>query len=85
MQTGEIMSILQLARLGGSFSLLLLWLPLGLGVVACGVSVATLARGRKVSPAASRRALIVLILSAVPGSLCTLWYLASSAASILEH
>ena len=70
--------ITHLAHLGSSFGLLLLWLPLGLGIVACGVSVAALTRGREVSPASSRRALIALILSAVPGSLCTLWYLAFS-------
>jgi hypothetical protein len=68
----------RLAHLGSNLGLLALWLPLGLGIVACGVGVVALSRGREVSPAASRRALIALILSAVPGSLCTLCYLAFS-------
>ena len=60
-------------------SLLLFWLPLGLGAVACSIGVITLACGREHDPDASRRALIALILSAIPGCLCTLWYVAFSA------
>ena len=62
-------------------SLLLFWLPLGLGAVACSIGVITLACSRERDPDASRRALIALILSAIPGCLCTLWYVAFSAAS----
>lgn len=61
--------------------LLLFWLPIGLGAVACGIGVVTLAWSRERSPEASRRALIALLLSVVPGCLCTLWYLSSFAAS----
>ncbi len=62
-------------------NLLLFWLPLGLGAVACSIGVVTLACGRECDPDASRRALVALILSAVPGCLCTLWYAAISASS----
>jgi hypothetical protein len=58
--------------------LLLFWLPIGLGTLACGAGVATLACGRGRDPQAARRALIALLLSAVPGCLCTLWYLVFS-------
>ena len=64
--------------------LLLFWLPLGLGAVACGVGVVTLACSRECDPDAHRRALIALILSAVPGCLCTLWYLAFSVSPLLR-
>lgn len=70
---------LQTRRAAVSF--LLFWLPLGLGAVACSIGVITLAYGRERDPDASRRALIALILSAIPGCLCTLWYVAFSAAS----
>jgi hypothetical protein len=63
--------------------LLLFWLPIGLGTAACGIGVVTLAWSRERSPEASRRALIALLLSVVPGCLCTLWYLSSFAASPL--
>ncbi len=56
--------------------LLLFWLPIGLGTIACGAGVATLACGRGREPEASRRALIALVLSVAPGCLCTSWYLA---------
>jgi hypothetical protein len=56
--------------------LLLFWLPIGLGAIACGAGVATLTWGRNHCPAASRRALIALTLSVLPGCLCALWYLA---------
>jgi hypothetical protein len=62
-------------------NLLLFWMPLGLGAVACSVGVITLACSRESDPDTSRRALVALILSAVPGCLCTLWYAAFSAAS----
>ncbi|MBN1812504.1 MAG: hypothetical protein JXA14_11765 [Anaerolineae bacterium] len=62
-------------------NLLLFWLPLGLGAVACSIGVVTLACSREHDPDASRRALVALILSAIPGCLCTLWYIAFSAAS----
>lgn len=56
-------------------NLLLFWLPLGLGAIACSIGVLTLACGREHVPEASRRALIALVLGVVPGCLCTLWYL----------
>jgi hypothetical protein len=56
--------------------LLLFWLPISLGALACGAGVATLAWGHMRYPAASRRALIALALSVIPGCLCALWYLA---------
>jgi predicted small integral membrane protein len=62
-------------------NMLLFWLPLGLGAVACSTGVVTLACSRERDPDASRRALIALTLSAVPGCLCTLWYIAFSAPS----
>jgi hypothetical protein len=63
--------------------LLLFWLPIGLGAVACSVGVLTLACGRECSPEASRRALIALILGIVPGCLCALWYLAFAASPLM--
>jgi hypothetical protein len=62
-------------------NILLFWLPLALGAVACSAGVVTLACGRERDPDASRRALIALILSAIPGCLCTLWYVVFSASS----
>lgn len=59
-----------------SVDLLLFWLPIGLGAIAGSAGVATLAWGHRRYPAASRRALIALTLSVVPGCLCALWYLA---------
>jgi hypothetical protein len=56
--------------------LLLFWLPISLGAIACSAGVATLAWGRSGHPAASRRALIALTLGIVPGCLCAMWYLA---------
>jgi hypothetical protein len=58
---------------------LLFWLPLGLGAVACGAGVITLACSRERDPESYRRAMIALILSTIPGCLCTLWYVAFSA------
>ena len=63
--------------------LLLFWLPLGLGAIACTAGAATLACGRQ-GPEAHRRALIALVLSAIPGCLCTLWYVAFSASPLLR-
>ncbi|MFQ6099974.1 MAG: hypothetical protein ACE5OS_01905 [Anaerolineae bacterium] len=63
--------------------LLLFWLPIGLGAVACGVGVTTLACGQGQAPEAARRALIALLLSVVPGCLCTLWYLAFAVSPLL--
>jgi hypothetical protein len=63
--------------------LLLFWLPIGLGAVACGVGVLTLACGRECAPEASRRALIALLLGIVPGCLCALWYLAFAASPLV--
>jgi len=60
-------------------NMLFFWLPLGLGAVACGVGVVTLACSREGDLEAYRRAMIALILSTVPGCLCTLWYVAFSA------
>lgn len=57
-------------------NLLLFWLPIGLGALACSLGVLTLACGREQVPEASRRALIALVLGVAPGCLCTLWYLA---------
>jgi hypothetical protein len=62
-------------------NLLLFWLPLGLGAVACSIGVITLACSRERDPDASRRALVALTLSAIPGCLCTLWYIAFCATS----
>ncbi len=62
---------------------LLFWLPIGLGAVACVTGFITLACGRERAPEASRRALIALLLSAAPGCLCTLWYLAFSVSPVL--
>lgn len=64
-------------------NLLLFWLPIGLGAVACIAGIATLACGREQAPAASRRALIALLLSVVPACLCTLWYLAFTLLPVL--
>lgn len=64
--------------------LLLFWLPLGLGAIACGVGVITVASSRERDPDAHRRALIALILSAIPGCLCTLWYLTFSVSPMLR-
>lgn len=65
--------------------LLLFWLPIGLGAVACGVGVATLACSHGRDPDATRRALIALILSVAPGCLCTLWYLAFTASPLVRR
>jgi hypothetical protein len=62
---------------------LLFWLPIGLGAIACAAGFVTLACGPQHAPEASRRALIALLLSAIPGCLCTLWYLAFSVSPIL--
>jgi len=62
---------------------LLFWLPVGLGAIACGAGFVTLACGQGQTPEASRRALIALLLSAIPGCLCTLWYLAFSVSPVL--
>jgi hypothetical protein len=64
--------------------LLLFWLPLGLGGIACGAGVVTVATSRERDPDAHRRALIALVLSAIPGCLCTLWYLAFSVSPLLR-
>jgi hypothetical protein len=66
-------------------NLLLFWLPIGLGAIACGAGVATLIWGRGRDPDVSRRALIGLILSIIPGCLCTAWYLAFAVSPILER
>jgi hypothetical protein len=58
-------------------NLLLFWVPLGLGAVASGVGIVTLACSSERDLEASHRALIALILSAIPGCLCTLWYAAT--------
>lgn len=63
---------------------LLFWLPIGLGAVACGSGFITLACSREQDPESSRRALIALFLSAIPGCMCTLWTLAFSVLQILE-
>ena len=63
--------------------LLLFWLPIGLGAVACGMGVVTLAFGRGQAPAASRCATIALLLSIAPGCLCTLWYLVFAVSPLL--
>lgn len=55
--------------------LLLFWLPIGLGAIACGAGVAALAWGRGQDPEVARRALIALMLGIIPGCLCTLWTL----------
>lgn len=62
--------------------LLLFWLPIGLGAIACSVAVLTLACGQECAPEATRRALIALLLGIVPGCLCALWYLAFAAAPL---
>jgi hypothetical protein len=59
----------------GMADLLLFWLPIGLGAVACCAGVVTLAWGQTACPAACRRALIALVLGIVPGCLCGFWYL----------
>jgi hypothetical protein len=59
----------------GLADLLLFWLPIGLGAIACCAGVATLAWGQTTYPAACRRALIALVLGIVPGCLCGFWYL----------
>jgi len=64
---------------------LLFWLPIGLGAVACATGFITLACGQTRAPEASRRALIALLLSVVPGCLCTLWYLVFSVSPILNR
>ncbi len=64
---------------------LLFWLPVGLGAVACSVGVLTLACGRECAPDAARRALIALLLGIVPGCLCAVWYLAFAASSLIER
>jgi hypothetical protein len=60
-------------------NLLLFWIPLGLGAIACGAGIATLACSGERDLEASHRALIALMFSAIPGCLCTLWYAAFSA------
>jgi hypothetical protein len=60
-------------------NLLLFWIPLSLGAVACSAGIVTLACSGERDLEASHRALIALILSAIPGFLCTLWYAAFSA------
>jgi hypothetical protein len=65
--------------------LLLFWLPIGLGAVACAAGFVTLACGRGRAPEAARRALIALLLSVVPGCLCTLWYLAFAVSPFLRR
>jgi hypothetical protein len=64
--------------------MLLFWLPLGLGAIACASGVVTVATSRERDPDAHRRALIALILSAIPGCLCTLWYLTFSVSPLLR-
>ena len=59
-------------------NMLFFWLPLGLGAVACGAGVITLACSHERDMEAYRRAMIALVLSAIPGCLCTLWYVAFS-------
>jgi hypothetical protein len=59
----------------GLADLLLFWLPIGLGAIACCAGVATLAWGHTTYPVACRRALIALVLGIVPGCLCGFWYL----------
>ena len=68
---------------GSLADLLLFWLPIGLGAISCGVGVTTLAWGGGRDPEASRRALMGLILSVVPGCLCTLWILAFAVSPLL--
>jgi hypothetical protein len=68
---------------GSLADLLLFWLPIGLGAISCGVGVTTLAWGGGRYPEASRRALIGLILSVIPGCLCTLWILAFAVSPLL--
>jgi hypothetical protein len=60
-------------------NLLLFWIPLSLGAVACGTGIVTLACSGERDMEASHRALIALIFSAIPGCLCTLWYATFSA------
>ncbi|MDY6875002.1 MAG: hypothetical protein SWK90_02195 [Chloroflexota bacterium] len=55
-------------------NMLLFWLPVGLGAIACGAGGITLAWCRERDAQVSRRALIALLLSVIPGCLCTLWY-----------
>jgi hypothetical protein len=59
-------------------NLLLFWIPLGLGAIASGAGIVTLAHSHERDLEASHRALIALILSAIPGCLCTLWYAAAA-------
>ena len=54
--------------------LLLLWIPIGLGAVACSSGMLTLLSAREQEPEAARRAVIALILGIIPGCFCTLWY-----------
>jgi len=56
-------------------NVLILWIPLGLGAIAGGAGVVTLAVSSGAHRDACRRALIALLLSALPGCVCTLWYL----------
>ncbi len=65
--------------------MLLFWMPISLGTVACVAGVATLAWGGGQNPDIARRALIALVLSIAPGCLCTLWYLAFAASPFLER
>lgn len=59
-------------------NLLLFWIPLSLGAIASSAGIVTLACSRERDLEASHRALIALILSAIPGCLCTLWYAATA-------
>jgi hypothetical protein len=59
-------------------NLVLFWVPLSLGAVASSAGIITLACSRERDLEASHRALIALILSAIPGCLCTLWYAATA-------
>jgi len=64
-------------------NLLLFWLPIGLGAIACGAGVVTLAWGQERDAEASRRATIALVLSIAPACLCTLWYFAFTVSPLL--
>ncbi|HDQ71299.1 MAG TPA: hypothetical protein ENN19_04275 [Chloroflexi bacterium] len=59
---------------------LLFWLPLGLGAIACGAGVITLACGRERCPEITHRTLIALILGIIPGCLFMLWVVVATSA-----